>query len=69
MRPLTRYRMQLMGDRTRESIRLELMLQDASSNGGGPAAGTLAGAKCRTGPPVKILNDIQRLGAWRIRVT
>ena len=30
LRMLTRYRMQLMGDRTRESIRLELMLEDAS---------------------------------------
>ena len=30
LRLLTRYRMQLMGDRTRESIRLELMLEDAS---------------------------------------
>ena len=27
---LTRYRVQLMGDRTRETIRLELMLEDAS---------------------------------------
>jgi len=27
---LTRYRVQLMGDRTRESIRLELMLEDAT---------------------------------------
>ena len=27
---LTRYRMQLMGDRTRETVRLELMLEDAS---------------------------------------
>lgn len=27
---LTRYRVQLMGDRTREAIRLELMLEDAS---------------------------------------
>ena len=30
LRLLTRYRMQLMGDRTRESTRLELMLEDAS---------------------------------------
>ncbi|WP_222272808.1 IS110 family transposase [Modestobacter marinus] len=30
LRMLTRYRMQLMGDRTREAIRLELMLEDAS---------------------------------------
>src|SRR5215216_3603943 len=30
LRMLTRYRMQLMGDRTRKSIRLELMLEDAS---------------------------------------
>ena len=30
LRMLTRYRVQLMGDRTRESIRLELMLDDAS---------------------------------------
>ena len=30
LRMLTRYRMQLMGDRTRETIRLELMLEDAS---------------------------------------
>jgi transposase len=30
LRLLTRYRMQLMGDRTREAIRLELMLEDAS---------------------------------------
>ena len=30
LRMLTRYRVQLMGDRTRESIRLELMLEDAS---------------------------------------
>src|SRR3954452_950108 len=30
LRMLTRYRMQLMGDRTRESIRLEGMLEDAS---------------------------------------
>ncbi|MGB8385412.1 MAG: IS110 family transposase [Dermatophilaceae bacterium] len=30
LRLLTRYRMQLMRDRSRESIRLELMLQDAS---------------------------------------
>jgi len=27
---LTRYREQLMGDRTREAVRLELMLEDAS---------------------------------------
>jgi transposase len=27
---LTRYREQLMGDRTRETVRLELMLEDAS---------------------------------------
>jgi transposase len=30
LRMLTRYRVQLMGDRTREAIRLELMLEDAS---------------------------------------
>jgi transposase len=30
LRMLTRYRVQLMGDRTRETIRLELMLEDAS---------------------------------------
>lgn len=30
LRMLTRYRVQLMGDRTRDSIRLELMLEDAS---------------------------------------
>jgi transposase len=30
LRMLTRYRVQLIGDRTRESIRLELMLEDAS---------------------------------------
>jgi transposase len=30
LRMLTRYRMQLMGDRTREMVRLELMLEDAS---------------------------------------
>ena len=30
LRLLTRYRVQLMGDRTREAIRLELMLEDAS---------------------------------------
>lgn len=30
LRMLTRYRVQLMGDRTRESIRLEMMLEDAS---------------------------------------
>jgi transposase len=30
LRLLTRYRMQLMGDRTRETVRLELMLEDAS---------------------------------------
>ncbi len=30
LRMLTRYRVQLMGDRTRESVRLELMLEDAS---------------------------------------
>ncbi|TCC32660.1 IS110 family transposase [Kribbella speibonae] len=30
LRMLTRYRMQLMGDRTREAVRLELMLEDAS---------------------------------------
>jgi transposase len=30
LRMLTRYRVQLMGDRTREVIRLELMLEDAS---------------------------------------
>jgi transposase len=30
LRMLTRYRMQLMGDRTREAMRLELMLEDAS---------------------------------------
>jgi transposase len=30
LRLLTRYRMQLMGDRTREATRLELMLEDAS---------------------------------------
>ena len=30
LRMLTRYRVQLVGDRTRESIRLELMLEDAS---------------------------------------
>ena len=29
LRMLTRYRMQLMGDRTREIVRLELMLEDA----------------------------------------
>jgi len=30
LRMLTRHRMQLMGDRTRETTRLELMLEDAS---------------------------------------
>jgi Transposase len=30
LRMLTRYRMQLMGDRTREMVRLELMLEDTS---------------------------------------
>lgn len=30
LRMLTRYRVQLMGDRTREMVRLELMLEDAS---------------------------------------
>jgi transposase len=30
LRMLTRYRLQLMGDRTRETVRLELMLEDAS---------------------------------------
>src|SRR6185312_11696484 len=30
LRMLTRYRVQLMGDRTREITRLELMLEDAS---------------------------------------
>jgi len=30
LRMLTRYRMQLMGDRSREMVRLELMLEDAS---------------------------------------
>ncbi len=30
LRLLTRYRLQLMGDRTRETVRLELMLEDAS---------------------------------------
>ncbi|UOY03966.1 IS110 family transposase [Blastococcus sp. PRF04-17] len=30
LRMLTRYRVQLMGDRTRDTIRLELMLEDAS---------------------------------------
>lgn len=30
LRTLTRYRLQLMGDRTREAVRLELMLEDAS---------------------------------------
>lgn len=30
LRMLTRYRVQLMGDRTREGIRLEMMLEDAS---------------------------------------
>jgi hypothetical protein len=30
LRMLTRYRLQLMGDRTREAIRLELLLEDAS---------------------------------------
>jgi transposase len=30
LRLLTRYRLQLMGDRTRDTIRLELMLEDAS---------------------------------------
>jgi hypothetical protein len=30
LRMLTRYRVQLMGDRTRDIIRLELMLEDAS---------------------------------------
>ena len=30
LRMLTRYRVQLMGDRTRETVRLELMLEDAS---------------------------------------
>jgi transposase len=30
LRMLTRYREQLMGDRTRETVRLELMLEDAS---------------------------------------
>jgi transposase len=30
LRMLTRYRVQLMGDRTREAVRLELMLEDAS---------------------------------------
>ena len=30
LRMLTRYRVQLMGDRTREIVRLELMLEDAS---------------------------------------
>jgi transposase len=30
LRMLTRYRMQLMGDRTRDTVRLELMLEDAS---------------------------------------
>ena len=29
LRMLTRYRVQLMGDRTREAIRLEMMLEDA----------------------------------------
>ena len=30
LRMLTRYRVQLMGDRTRETVRLEMMLEDAS---------------------------------------
>lgn len=30
LRLMTRYRLQLMGDRTRETVRLELMLEDAS---------------------------------------
>jgi transposase len=30
LRMLTRYRIQLMGDRSREIVRLELMLEDAS---------------------------------------
>ena len=30
LRMLTRYRVQLMGDRTREAVRLEMMLEDAS---------------------------------------
>ena len=30
LRMLTRYRVQLKGDRTRETVRLELMLEDAS---------------------------------------
>src|SRR6187549_3442579 len=30
LRMLTRYRVELMGDRTREAVRLELMLEDAS---------------------------------------
>ena len=47
LRLLTRYRDQLMGDRTREMIRLELMLEDASDQavGGGlePEDGVGAG--------------------------
>ena len=39
LRMLTRYRVQLMGDRTREVTRLELMLEEASITAGMPGSG------------------------------
>lgn len=55
LRMLARYRVQLMGDRTRETTRLELMLEDAS------ITGTCACQSSRS----RACEQCERTGQWR----
>jgi transposase len=64
LRMLTRYRVQLMGDRTREITRLELMLEDASIKLSSVAA-SLTSVSSRAMLTALIEGDVIR-GCWPI---
>ncbi len=62
LRMLTRYRVQLMGDRTRETTRLELMLEDASIKLSSVASSlTIVSARAMLGAMIEGESDPRRL--------
>ena len=61
---LTRYRVQLMGDRTREAVRLELMLEDASIKLSAVAS-SLTTVSARAMLAALIAGETRRRGCWR----
>ena len=64
LRMLTRYRVQLMGDRTRETVRLELMLEDASIKLS-TVASSLTTVSARAMLAAMIEGETRRAGAGR----